>query len=157
MASVKHLHNVRPPVPEVICDSPHIGIPAQMLCLIQHGRSGRKAQDYRPSAGINSCPKHFYLVSSVGNSALIIWSAILYADIIYFDKIHSPGSIKLDNRIIIFLGSRFCSVHTVHICVPAADRERMGDIPGRIGRPLYRCIFRHCLAGNSSHNMDAEF
>ena len=152
LAAVKHIKKKFPVVPEIIGDTPHIGIMFQMPGFFDHRRSRRERQAHRSPGLVDRAADHFYLCCPVW----IIHIEMLMADVIHLHKIHSPVCIQLEDRVIIRLPCGGRRVNTVHIAVPAADRIRAGClIRCRIGskdrQPLMNCLSR-----NTTHDMDAE-
>ena len=78
------------------------------------------------------------------------------ADIIAFDKVHSPGGVKLQKRVIVGLAF-WCILHAVHIRIPAADGTWVGDLICGYIRPFDRGVQMGGNPRDAPHDMDAEF
>ena len=136
-------------IPEVVGDSPHICILTIEVMLLHNCRSGRKTEYHISSALFNSLMKHF--------DFLFAGFCIHPADIITFDKIHSPGCVQLQQRVIVFLSPFFPWIYTVHIRIPIADgigiRNLIGSKLSTLNLGTHICS----PAGNPPHNMDTKF
>ena len=148
-ASTEHILKKRPGIPEVICNAPHVSIFRIPFRLCDLRRSGRERQDDRPAALFYRSVKHTDL--GMGSRG------IFTADVITFDKIHSPSSVQFEQRIIIQLGFRDVRAQTVHIRIPAADVGRIRNFIRCKVRPEDRHMTMCRKARDAPHYVDPEF
>ena len=148
-ASTEHILKKRPGIPEVVCNAPHVGIFCIPFRLCNLRRSGGERQDDRPVTFFYCFMKH----TDLGMCS----RGIFTADVITFDKIHSPSSVQFEQRIIIQLGFRDVRAQTVHIRIPAADVGRIRNFIRCKVRPEDRHMTMCRKTRDAPHYVDPEF
>src|SRR5690554_154175 len=78
-------------------------------------------------------------------------------NIINLDIIDTPSGVELENGVIIFLGTRFCGINTVHISIPITDTIDISNIGCCIICPQNLRFLGYSLARNTPQNVDSEF
>ena len=152
-ASVEHVFEQIPVIPEVICDPPHISIGLIVPCFVDQSRSRRKGKDDRVFTALDGFCEHFDLMTPR------IWVGgveIGVADVVALDKIYAPGSIQFQERIVISLS--FGGVaHAVHIRIPSADGAWIRHIRCVCVGSEHRGMQVSSNPRDAAHDMDSEF
>ena len=127
-----------------------------MPCPVDQGRSGGEGEYDGASAAFDGVCQHFHLM---GRVILILPVRALVAgvaDIITFNKIHTPGCVQFQQGIIVSLSGRRI-VKAVHIRVPGTDGIGIGCHVGSDFAALYLHMVLGCNTGDPAHDMNAEF
>ena len=141
----KHVVKQVPTVPEVIGDTPHVGILLHMLCHVETGRPRRKGKNHVSATVPDGLCDGLYL----GNR-------ITAADIVYLYKVYAPGGIEFKEAVVISLTAFGGTIDTVHVRVPVADAALGGNLSGGHGAAFDGGVLMNGLARNSAHHVDAE-
>jgi len=153
LTPVKHVSKQRPPVPEIICDAPHIGIFFIVPRLVDQCRPRRERQHNAAPALFYRAVQHFNLMLC---RVRIVRIEICITDIITLDIINAPLRIQTDDRIIIFLRASRIFAHAVHVGIPAADRRRICDLIGSdLGSQHWQVPVR-CDPWNPPHDVNPK-
>ena len=149
----EHVVEQLPRIPEIIRDAPHVGIGFIMPCLFDQRRSRRQGEHDVPAALFNRMLQHFDLMR---RRIRMFHVQIGIADIIAFDKIHTPLCVQRHDGIVIFLCARLSHTDAVHVGIPLTDRRRIRYIARQRvasqNRQMPVCRFPR----NSPHDMDSK-
>ena len=148
MRAAEHIEELRPVVPEIVGDAPHVADLLVKLRLFRERRSGREAQHHITAAGMQRLAQHYKLGFLVRELA---------ADVVDLDEINTPALVKLENAVIVLAGTLLFGVNAVHVSVPLAYAGGLGNLTCGSGRTLDCGIAVNRLAWNSAHDMNAEF
>ena len=155
LTAAEHVLQLRPIIPEVAGDPPHVGVFFVVPRLINQGRAWREGEHNRPVLLLDGAGQHLDLVLSLIRRFPGGADIVGVADIVAFDKVHAPGGVQLYERIIIRLA---CGAvpDTVHVRVPPADR---GGVGGHISGDTAALDFHMLVGGNpgdAPHDVYAE-
>ena len=153
LAAAEHVFKQIPAIPEIVRHAPHVGKLLHVPGFLDHRGAGGKAEHHVAAAGTDGGGDHLNLLRS-GVGAILIHVRV--ADIVHLHEIHAPGGIELEDGVIICLRAGLGTVHAVHVAVPAADGEGVGDLFGRHIRAEHGHMRMHRLAGDAAHDVDAE-
>jgi len=100
---------LRPVVPKIIDDAPHIGMTADMPGVFNRRLARRGAENHGPAAMIDGMPDHLDFLFMIGTR-----------EIIHFNKVNAPGGVQLKQSIIVRLRAGFGRIERIHIAEPGA-------------------------------------
>src|ERR1051326_7745402 len=135
-----------PDVPDVVRDSPHLCVLAHLIQFFNRSRSGRKTQNDRAAALVESLPDHSDVGSAVRTTA----------DAVHLNKINTPSGIEFSDGIVISLGLWLGRVRAKIVEVPGTG---VGNICARIGcrgRSFDWYFVHDRLLGNTAQNVDTK-
>ena len=154
LAPLEHRGHVRPFVPQIVGDPPHVGVAGIVPGLFHQRRPRRQGQDDRPPAAQDRVVQHFHLM---GGAVGVLGVGVGVGDVVALDEVHPPAGILGDQVVVVVLGGGVVGPHAVHVRVPAADAARVGQVGGGDPRravdgqvPVGR------RPGDAPHDVDAE-
>ncbi len=131
-----------PVVPEVSADAPLVGV------------GGDDAVG--STAGGNR--KHDGAAALVNGFADGFDFGIMAGKVVHLHEIETPGGQELENGIVVFLGAGFGHVHAIHVAIPAADVDLIGNILSMVGGAEDGGVVAvHGLARDAAEEVEAEF
>ena len=145
--ALEHAFQQPPVVPEIIGDTPHVGVGLQVLRLFQRRGAGGKAQDDFPSA----------VPAAFGDQFDFPPAARVFPDnIVALDEVDAPGGVQAENTVVIGFRVRCVAAQAVHVRIPVTDGMRIGrQMAGAVAVRDRQAPVRRG-AGKAAHNMDAE-
>ncbi len=156
LAAAEHGLQQAPVVPEVVGDAPHVGVLLIVPRLLHHGGAGGQGEDHGPSRLGDGPGEHLHLMLPGVGPGAVLHQVVGVADVVALDEIHAPGGVELDDGIVIRLPG-LAVPQAVHIRVPAAHGGGVRRQVRRQGGPLDLPMGVGGGAGDTPHDMDAEF
>ncbi len=136
----------RPAIPDVVGDSPEVGVGFDVLGLRDGGVAGRGAEDDGAATLLDGAVNRFNFVGG-----------IRLREIIDLDVVDAPACVLADDRVIPRLTGGDGTVHAEHIGIPEAGALGVGGVFGVIrGGAFDGGIFLDGFTRDAAHNMDAE-
>ena len=139
------LHDA-PMIPDIIAGSPHFSIFRYLLCMLQSGWAGRQAQHDGSSRFADCLADHAYFARLIR----------MIRNAIDFDKVHAPGGIQAQDRIVVCLTGGVFS-HSEIVSAPGTGIRFIGCIARVKLRAGDSQVLLDGFFRNPAQNVNSEF